>query len=485
MYRFYNRLLISLMTLVSMASWADNSEEPLPYERRDSEHIEEIMTAWSESEGPWLYESMASLVMKSEHPERPSRVSNTTFELLQQMDDQRRERIERAANRELENERNSTRSEAHYWEEWLRLFESAECARSESSSNGDPHMKTYDGEKYDFQTAGDYMLTSSDDERFMIQTQQVRHNDQVSVNGAAYLNVNGDEIELYAQNHPDPFKDKVMRINGETVENEKAEIILKNGGVIRYENGRNVVNWPTGEQVQFQTRTFQDSKLLDLFVNVPECNDNYRGLLGDNNGDGDDDFDVDEPSDREATRVDYDRSFDALFGAERNAPQQRKNQQKDLEFLSRTFGDQYALDEATSRFTNPMVNLTEEERYPQSHATLADMEDEKLDEAIKVARDAGVPEDRMYAAVYDYGFVGLEPIADFPVYNRPEKREERDEPKIEKDREEKKDNIDIIPQIRMGTGVFRGVQRGNTRRAPTQNKRRQPTRTNTERNNRR
>jgi len=467
-----------------MAAWAVNSDEPLPYERRDSEHIEEIMTAWSEAEGPWLYESMATLVMQSDHPERPKNVNNTTFELLQQMDDQRRERLERAANRELENERNAARSETYYWEEWLRLFESAGCERSESSSNGDPHMRTYDGEKYDFQTAGDYLLTSSKDERFMIQTQQVRHNDKVSVNGAAYLNVNGDEIELYAQNHPDPFTDKVMRINGETVENEKAEIILKNGGVIRYENGRNVVNWPTGEQLQFKTRTFQDSKLLDLFVNVPSCNDNYLGLLGDNNGNGDDDFDVDESTDDQLTRVDYDRSFDALFGDDRTTSEQRENQKKDLKFLSRTFGNQYALDQESSRFSNPMVNLPEAERYPQSHVTLADMDDDQLKKAIKVAREASVPEDRMYAAVYDYGFVGLMPITDFPTYSRPEKREERNEPKIHKEQKEEHKDIDIIPQIRFGTGVFRGVQHGNTRRAPSNHERRHPTRTNTGNNRR-
>jgi len=464
------------MTVVSMTAWAGNSDEPLSYERRDSEHIEEIMTAWSKAEGPWLYESMATLVMKSDHPERPENVNNTTFELLQQMDDQRRERIVRAANRELENERNTARLENYYWEEWLRLFESAGCQRSESSSNGDPHMRTYDGEKYDFQTAGDYMLTSSKDERFMIQTQQVRHSDKVSVNGAAYLNVNGDEIELYAQNHPDPFTDKVMRINGETVENEKAEIILGNGGVIRYEKGRNVVNWPTGEQLKFKTRTFQNSKLLDLFVNVPSCNNNYRGLLGNNNGNGDDDFNVDGD---QSTRVDYDRSFEALYGEDRKTPEQRENQKKDLKFLSRTFGNQYALDEERSRFSNPLVNLEEAERYPQTYATLADMDDNQLKEAIKVAREAGVPEDRMYAAVYDYGFLGLRPITDFPTYSRPEKREERHEPKIQKVQKEEHKAIDIIPQVRSRTGVFRGVQHSNTRRAPSNHRRLQPTRTNT------
>jgi hypothetical protein len=450
---------------------AVTSPDSINYDRQDSEHIKEIMTAWDDQEGPWLYESMATIVMKDAHPIRPSAVSSTTFELIQKMDDGRVERVERVAETQLENERNTSGDdrETYYWEEWLRLLRSADCEMSSSSSNGDPHLKSYDGEKYDFQTAGDYLLTSSNDERFMIQTQQVRHNDNISVNGAAYLNVNGDAIEIFAQNKPEALGNKSILINGQTVENENADIILENGGVIRYQKGRHVVSWPTGEQLQVSQRTFQESKLLDLFVFVPGCNDFYDGLLGNNNGERDDDVVArDNQTGEETRRADLKLSFDAIFGADRRNANNRDRQVADLNFISRDFGSQFALDSSNSRFSNPMTNIADDVRFPKENITLADMEDDKLEEAIKVARDAGVEDEDLFAAVYDYGFVGLEPITERPDYIKPEVRQENDEPKTKEDNNQRRDDDGrLIEQIRIGTGVFNGgTIRTNPRTQP-------------------
>ena len=314
--------------------------DSIEYERQDSDHIKEIMTAWDEDEGEWLYESMASIVMNDAQPMRQASVNNTTFELLQKMDDGRVDRIERVANTNLENERNSSPEDqsTYYWEEWMRLLRSADCDMSSANSNGDPHMKSFDGEKFDFQTAGDYLLTSSNNQNFMIQTQQVRHNDKISVNGAAFLNVNGDEVEIFAQNKPADMGAKTMLINGRTVENERADIILENGGIIRYQKNRHVVYWPTGEQLQFSQRTFQNSRLLDLFVFVPGCNDFYEGLLGNNNGEREDDVVArDSETGEETTRAELNMSFDAIFGKGRNDKGNRDRQIADLNFLSRDF----------------------------------------------------------------------------------------------------------------------------------------------------
>lgn len=447
------------------------SPDSINYERQDSEHIKEIMTAWDDQEGPWLYESMAAIVMKDTHPIRPAAVSSTTFELIQKMDHGRVERVERVAETQLENERNTSRGdrETYYWEEWLRLLRSADCEMSSSSSNGDPHLKSYDGEKYDFQTAGDYLLTSSNDEMFMIQTQQVRHNENISVNGAAYLNVNGDAVEIFAQNKPDALGNKSFLINGRTVENENADIILENGGVIRYQKGRHVISWPTGEQLQVSERTFQESKLLDLFVFVPGCNDFYDGLLGNNNGERDDDVVArDNETGEETARADLKLSFDAIFGPERRNAKNRDRQIADLNFISRDFGNQFALDSTNSRFSNPMTDISDDVRFPKENLTLADMEDEKLEEAIKVARDAGIEEEGLFAAVYDYGFVGLEPITERPDYIKPKVREENDEPKSKEDNNQRRDDDGrLIEQIRIGTGVFNGgTIRTNPRTQP-------------------
>jgi hypothetical protein len=456
-------ILTALMPLSFI--FASETGRVVPFEKGHSDHIQEIFTSWSENEGPWLYESMSSLVMDEQHPERPMEVNNTTFELLQKMDDNRKERVERIANTELENERNGSPSnqDSFYWEKWLKLLNSANCDMSNSRSSGDPHVTTFDGEKYDFQTAGDYLLTSSSNENFVIQTQQVRHNEKISVNGSAFLDVNGDEIELFAQNHPDEHTDKVMRINGTVIENEKSEVVLEHGGVIRYKNGRNVVNWPTGEQLHFSVREFQNSKLLDLTVFVPGCRTDYRGLLGDNNGDREDDTAVrDENGEVASSAGDIDRSFDALFGSERNNQNTRDKQQARLNYISRDFGDQFVLDEETSRFTNQMIDLTDEERYPTENLTLAEMTDEEVEGALDKCREAGVPEEDLFECAFDYGYVGLEPLT-YPEYLAQQEITENTEPQIKKENNNNNDR-NITPTIRIGTGVFRPV--GTPRTTP-------------------
>lgn len=468
---------IHIFTLIAFLPFsflfANENENVVPFEKRSSDHIHEIFEAWNETEGSWLYESMAALVMNEQHPERPMDLNNTTFELLQKMDDNRKERVERIASTELENERNEAPNDqdTYYWEEWLDLLRSANCEMSDSRSSGDPHMTTFDGEKYDFQTAGDYLLTASPNENFLIQTQQVRHDEKISVNGAAFLNVNGDEIELYAQNQPDEHTNKIMRINGAVLDNEQSEVVLEHGGVIRYENGRNVVNWPSGEQVHFSVREFQNSKLLDLNVFAPSCRSDYRGLLGNNNGDRTDDTAVrDENGNVSSSAEDIDRSFEALFGPDRNNENNKDQQQARLNYLSRDFGDQYMLDEETSRFSNPLVDLTDEERYPTEHLTLAEMNDEELENALNKCREAGVYEEDLFECAFDYGYVGLDPIT-YPEYMEQSTIKERTEPRIRNNRNVNNDNDRNVapPRIRIGSGVYRprGTVRSSPRTSPT------------------
>merc|ERR1711991_979929 len=155
----------------------------------------------------------------------------------------------------------------------------------------------------------------------------------------------------------------------------------------------------------------------------------------------------------------------AIFGKGRNDKGNRDRQIADLNFLSRDFGDQFALDSTNSRFSNPMTDLPEEMRYPSEHLTLADMEDEELEEAIKVCRDAGVKEEDRFAAVYDYGFVGLEPITERPDPIVPEVREENDESNLDKkeNNQRRDDDGNLIQIIRIGTGVVNG---GTIRTSP-------------------
>ena len=403
-----------------IAGIAFTAEDQKPFEKQHSDHIKEIFEAWDNDRGPWLYESIGALIMQEEMPERIASLERTPFELVSEMSDNRKNRILRAADVALEEERAQNTTDQYFWEEYMRFINSTECQVSQGRSNGDPHMRTFDGEKYDFQTAGEYVLTSSTVNNFDVQTRQVRHNEKISVNGAAVVNVNGDRVSIYAQDFPDEFTDSPIRVNGKVL-NEKFETyLLDNGGVIRFANNRYTVHAPTGEQVHSSTRTFQGSALLDLDVFIPACDGTMQGLLGNADGNPDTDLVVREPKDDRQAATDFpvDRTFDAVFGAGRHDKGQRNAEVARLNFLSRDFGDQFVVDTANSMFEEPIGILPEALRYPTENLTLSDLNDEEIEEALAVCRDAGVAEEDLMECVFDYGYVGLDPELP-PVYIAP------------------------------------------------------------------
>jgi hypothetical protein len=406
------------------------SNATVTFEKRDSQHIREIMTAWDANKGQWLYESLNALVMQSDFPERTEGVIETPAELIAKMDDSRRNRIATAAERELDNERAANAGGDHYWSVWLRYFRRSSCTMTQGRSNGDPHFTTFDGEKYDFQTAGEYLLVESYFSNMKIQTRQKRHNEHVSVNAAAVLNVNGDIVSFYAQDFPDMNSANMIRVNGEVLKNAQSPIYLKNGGVIRFNNGRHVVNWPSGEQMQVKRRTFSNSALLDIDVFIPECEkESYSGLLSD----------VvriptmNLPSSATIARnggINPQRDAANVFGAGRNDRAVRDQERERLRFMAEEFGDQYLIDTDKSMFEVPMGILPPELRFPTNYITLSELTDEQIKDAMDKCRKAGVAEEDLMDCVYDLGYVGLSPDLP-PVHDNSFARKDTNKPQTE------------------------------------------------------
>lgn len=470
-------MLLAMSLLI--AGIAFTAEDQKPFEKQHSDHIKEIFEAWDNDRGPWLYESIGALIMQEEMPERVASLERTPFELVSEMSDNRKNRILRAADVALEEERAQNTTDQYFWEEYMRFINSTECQVSQGRSNGDPHMRTFDGEKYDFQTAGEYVLTSSTVNNFDVQTRQVRHNERISVNGAVVVNVNGDRVSVYAQDFPDEFTDAPVRINGKVLDQEFETYLLKNGGVIRYVNNRYMIHAPTGEQVHVRTRSFQGSALLDLDIFTPACDGSMEGLLGNADGNPDTDLVVREPKDDRQAATDFpvDRTFDAVFGAGRHDKGQRNAEVARLNFLSRDFGDQFMVDSTNSMFEAPIGILPEALRYPTENLTLSDLTDEEIEEALAVCREAGVAEDDLMECAFDFGYVGLEP--ELPsVYVAPNESREIGLPENNvnnpNDNKEQRNST-----IRRGVGIGVGGGTVNQRRRNTGTTTTRPSRTNT------
>lgn len=377
--------------------------------QRESSHIRQVLTNWDEKKGEWLYQSIDAIVMGTPFPDRSGKIAETPFELLNLMTENRFNRVYRIVERELEQERKERESDTldlpYYWEQWLMVLNRTSCGVQSGRSNGDPHMLTFDGKRYDFQNAGDYLLTSSLVTDFDIQTRQVRFNENISVNGAMAVNLNGDTVTVYAQSAPDSINGRGFFINRTPVELGEEPIYLERGGIIRYEYGRYVLNAPTGEQVHFKIRTFSNTDLLDIDVFVPSCNSDVIGLLGDADGNPENDIRTYNDSLMDAP----DRSYDAVFGSQRNSDSQRLSEANYLRFIAEDFGTQFEMDSLYNLFESPWLDLTDEERYPKIHLSLADLSDEQIEEGLKTCRAHNILEEDLMACVYDLGYVGLDP----------------------------------------------------------------------------
>lgn len=470
MEKLKNKVMMFFTAVV--ISFTASAEEPVvPYQKQQNDHIKEIFEAWNEDKGEWLYNSMAAIVMVEDYPEREGGASKTTYEYLSEFSDHRKNRILNAAEVALEEEmENAKNQDAYFWERWMELVNSTSCEASQGRSNGDPHMTTFDGERYDFQTAGEYLLSESLFNNFFIQTRQVRHNETISVNAAMAVNVNGDYVTAYAQDFPDDRTDKMIRVNGEVLEHDEDPVYLPEGGIIRKVRGRHVVFSPTGEQVHFKTRSFQGSKLLDIDIFIPSCTEteSQTGLLGNADGNRDTDLVVREPKDDNDRRVaDVNRDFENIFGQGRNNQKQRDSEVARLEFLSRDFGDQFIVDEEYSIFEEPMGEIPDYERYPTKHLTLSDLDDEEIEKGVNECRNAGVAEEDLMECVFDYGYVGLEP--DLPAtYDEPEDKREvglpqKEENAVQGTNNQNNRNARRATSIGIGTMIFRGGNNRGTR----------------------
>lgn len=486
-------LITFLVTLSFLFSVAHLSAQHSSFKKRDSEHIKGIFEAWSEDAGNYLYESIASLVMHQPQPEAPENIKKTSFEMLQSMSLDRIDRLQRAAAVELEKEKNSKRGkrETYYWQEWMDYVESTACKLQTGSSTGEPHMLTFDGERYDFQNAGDYVLSASEDGTFEIQTQLFRRNAESSwsLNGGVALNVNGDIVEFRGTKEP---IDGEVYVNEKLIRERDKTIQLPQGGVIRLNKrpestknrhipgDRYVVKWPTGEQLRvaiirnfsfgYNEDTAEKNVLYQLHVAVPECRENYSGLLGNNDGEKND-LIVDDTTSFNNDRTAY--SDEELFGDRRNDPKVLDEKERSCLYIAYPFGNTFQLNKKNSLFRKPMTSISDSIRYPQGCITLADASDEQIAEARKKSEEAGIPRDEVYSTVFDYVYADIEPRhqVDSATFDQPE-RTSTEEPDIDKNENQEIENE--TPKVIEGIGREIRRKNPNTRRKPT--KQRKPTR---------
>lgn len=153
------------------------------------------------------------------------------------------------------------------------------CGRT----NGDPHLGTFDGASYDFQAAGEYTLADSTTDGLLVQARQEPWRDSryVAIDTAVAMRVGGATVEV--------DKGMDVRVDGDPVRLAGGrQLGLKGGGAVERHDEDVAVRWPDGT-VGYVWAVGDYGVAFALQPAAGRAG-RLRGLLGDFDGNPDDDF---------------------------------------------------------------------------------------------------------------------------------------------------------------------------------------------------
>jgi hypothetical protein len=153
------------------------------------------------------------------------------------------------------------------------------CERGDcGSSNGDPHLRTFDGVPYQFQAVGEFVLARQTTGGYEVQVRQVPAGPEriVSVNSAVAMAVGADKVEVRADR-----AGLVLLVGGATT--ELKDTPLPGGGRIEPGRGGVTVSWKDGASVYI--RAIASDSLHVVLEPAASQAGKLEGLLGDYDGD--------------------------------------------------------------------------------------------------------------------------------------------------------------------------------------------------------
>jgi hypothetical protein len=252
--------------------------------------------------------------------------------------------------------------------------------------NGDPHVKTVDGYRSDFQAAGEFhALAAGDGFDLQSRLEMFQDSSDVSVITAAAMSVMGDRVGVYmASGQPE------VHING-TVTKIDAPVTLPNGGTVAPDVDAVAVTWPDGSKVSVVPLHAGAAYGLHLIVNLATARIGQTGgLLGP--------APYGQLTARDGTKVDY------------AIPYSGSPAYTDL---YRTFGDSWRLSTTDSLFdyTDKPYEAFDLRQFPKEATSLAQLSAD--DQAQGATACAGVHDpDRRDECIFDVAITGEPGIAD-------------------------------------------------------------------------
>ncbi|MCO5260830.1 MAG: VWD domain-containing protein [Crocinitomicaceae bacterium] len=391
------------------------------------------LTEWDAARGEWLSESFQAMATNQPIPDRTFPEDLTPAEMYSLVPSDRRDRINailaesnQPAPTSSERVPQSTGSSSQtripvgtpnpttppptYQDAYNRYNYYASrpnCGLTSGRSYGDPHIRTFDGKSYSFQTVGEYILSSSPDRSFEVQARQRPQTDKVSLNTATAMNVYGDRVGIYASDFPDAQTGTPLRVNGRPVYLNNETFFLPHGGTVQNKGREYIVTWPTGEKVLAKMTSSGSMRFIELSVYVYQCNGNYFGLMGNANGRSDDDFAG------SSNRTNFaSSSIFSPFDSKDFSRQTSAMEREQLAFLAKDFGRQFLVNDQISLFDYAFGQSSwtfYDPSFPREYITLGDLAQADRDRARRECEQRGVAFDDMAGCVLDLAHANIQP----------------------------------------------------------------------------
>lgn len=402
--------LFGLFTCFSLVTFAQNARSF----DSDFQDVRKNLVSWDAVRGEWLASSMEAMADRKPIPDRNFPEEFTPAEMFQAMPAQTQDLVRSQINRSNSNADQDSASRS----KWNRInaftSRTANCKLVMGRSYGDPHLKSFDGASYSFQTVGEFTLVKSGSGHMDVQVRQRPESNDFSLNTAVAMNVSGDRIAFYAHEKPDGNNSTPLRINGEPIYVEGENYYLEHGGTIS-KSGTNdyIVTWPSGERVKLDQSRTGGMGFYNVAVEIYPCNDSFDGILGNANGRSSDDFD---------TRNSFGRTGGwnmSVFGSTNRNDQILEKEY--LAFLAKDFARQYRITPNESLFDygyNQSTFAFTDESFPRVHRTIGDLPQEDYRRAERECQRRGFTGSELSACIYDNGFLRIPPT---PKPNIPER----------------------------------------------------------------
>jgi hypothetical protein len=373
--------------------------------------IKDHLERWDDIRGAWLAAAIQALAANKQVPDRTFPEDFTPYEMLSMIPAKERQDLRQMV---LENQRVATAgSSSTDIGLFTSMLEHSFCSRTYGRSYGDPHLKSYDRATYSFQTVGEFVLSKNSNGLFEVQTRQRAQDDNFSLNAAVAMNVAGDRLCFYAGDKPDDIQQTPLRLNGQAIQLQGRSYYLPHGGVVRLDGRNYTIAWPTGETTVVDVRTSGVRGFVNVTVGIFDCDRNmYEGLLGNNNGFADDDFNsrtnMPRPNNIAALSLASAYAFDSREASQINSMAEQEFQA----YLAKNFAEDWRVTDLNTLFDYRPGTTTAsytDRSFPRIYMNVSQMNAQSREQARQRCLQMGVPSDEMGGCIFDQGYLNIPP----------------------------------------------------------------------------